>query len=93
MIDGVLASKGIIGGYTDGTFRPNNNISRAEVAKMVCIAIGWELKAPATPSFSDVAKDNWAYMYVETAKAHGVLNGYKDGSFGPNKRVYQGNYF
>lgn len=82
-----LVSKKIISGYKDGSFRPMAKVTRAEFAKMVCIAMGWELTDPVTPSFSDVAKGGWAYKYIETAKAHGVLTGYDDGSFRPGQKI------
>jgi len=82
-----LISLNIMGGYPDGTFKPNKHISRAEFAKVICLAMGWDLITPETPSFSDVAKDFWAYSYIETARAHGVIGGYTDGTFGPNKNI------
>ena len=82
-----LAQLEVLGGYADGTFRPASNVTRAEFAKMVCQASGWELIHPATPSFSDVPSSNWAYDYIETAKAHGVISGYPDGLFKPNNNI------
>ncbi|MBE0448229.1 MAG: S-layer homology domain-containing protein [Actinobacteria bacterium] len=82
-----LISRGIIGGYPDGSFRPNSNITRAEFAKMVCLAMEWTLENPANPSFSDVGNNHWAYTYVETARAHGAINGYPDGTFGPARNI------
>jgi hypothetical protein len=82
-----LVAKGIIAGYSDQTFRPSKTVTRAEYAKMICLAKGWKLVNPSTPSFNDVAKDDWSYEYVETAKANGAINGYKDGSFRPGKEI------
>lgn len=82
-----LVTQGIAGGYPGGLFRPNNPVSRAEFSKMICLAMGWKLETPSTPSFKDVPKDNWAYAYVETAKAHGVIAGYEDGKFKLGKNV------
>jgi subtilisin family serine protease len=76
---------GIVSGYSDHTFRPNNDVTRGQIAKMVISAdvltAGWELMNPATPTFSDVPTTNPFYTYIETASAHGVISGYGDGTF------------
>lgn len=82
-----LVEEGVITGYADGTFRPNENVTRAQFAKMLVGALGWELVTPQTPTFSDVPTDYWAYSYIETAAAHGVLGGYADGTFRPAANV------
>jgi len=82
-----LVEEGVITGYADGTFRPNENVTRAQFAKMLVGALGWELVTPQTPTFSDVPADYWAYSFVETAVSHGVLGGYADGTFRPNENV------
>jgi hypothetical protein len=79
-----LADQGVIGGYTDGTFHPNDNVTRAQFAKMLVGAQGWEIVTPQTPTFSDVPADYWAYGYIETAASHGVIGGYTDGTFRPS---------
>lgn len=82
-----LASQEILGGYSDGTFKPDKNITRAEFAKMICLAMGWTLDNPTQSSFGDVARGDWEYRYVETARAYGVISGYQDGTFKPNKNI------
>ncbi|MBE0446986.1 MAG: S-layer homology domain-containing protein [Actinobacteria bacterium] len=79
-----LVAKAIISGYPDGTFRPNNPVTRAEFTKMICLAMGWTIENPANPSFSDVSKDSWTFKYIETARAYGITSGYPDGTFRPN---------
>jgi hypothetical protein len=76
-------ARGLVGGYGDGTFRPYNNVTRGQVAKMVVLAAGYALVTPATPTFSDVAADSPYYSYVETAYANHALSGYGDGTFRP----------
>lgn len=56
----VLCTKNIIAGYKDGTFRPHNNITRAELAKLLCVAL--DSKKGAN-TFSDV-KEHWANEYI-----------------------------
>lgn len=82
-----LVSRGILGGYTDGTFKPNRAISKAEFIKLICYAMDWNLIIPAKQSFKDVPKNNWAYKFIETAKTHGIAKGYKDGTFKPNRGI------
>jgi len=78
----------VVGGYDDGTFKPNREITRAEFAKMVCLAKGWNLESSSTPpSFNDVAQDHWAFRFIETARARGAISGYPDGSFGSEKKI------
>ncbi len=82
-----LTQQGIIKGYADNTFRPAATITRAEFAKMICLAMGWELDSAVEASFSDVSGSSWMYEYVETARAHGSISGYPGGTFKPNKNV------
>jgi len=77
----------VLGGYRDGTFKPKNNITRAEFAKMVCQASGWSQTRPASGSFTDVESGHWAYGYIETAKARGVIGGYPGGIFKPGANI------
>jgi len=72
---------GLIGGYPDGTFRPNNLITRAEIAKLVVLGAGFATASGA--GFSDIAT-NWAKGYIMTASNNGIVNGYSDGTFRPN---------
>ena len=82
-----LTTSKIVSGYVDGSFRPNNNVSRGEFAKMMCLAMGWTLENPSSPSFTDVPKDHWAYSYIETAKSKQVIAGYEDNTFKPGKSI------
>ncbi len=77
----------IISGYSDGRFRPNDPITRAQVTKMVVLGKGWDLINPAQPDFIDVRTNHWAYSFIETALAQGIVNGYSDSTFHPNELV------
>lgn len=81
-----LVKMGIIAGYTDGTFRPNNSITRAEFAKIIVMASG-QYDANATAEFTDVKSKDWYYSYVASAKNLGLVNGRDDGSFDPNAKI------
>jgi hypothetical protein len=77
----------VISGYNDGTFRPDDKVSRAQFVKMLAGALGWTPMLPETPTFRDVPRNHWAYAYIETAVAHGIISGYSDGTFHPDNRV------
>lgn len=81
-----LVKAHLIGGYPDGTFKPQNNITRAEFAKIVVSAIGQTPVEGAQSSFKDCA-NHWARGYIEKAKALNILGGYPDGSFKPNSHI------
>lgn len=78
---------GVIGGYNDGTFRPNNPVTRAQAVKMLVLGRSWPLLNPPTPTFPDVLASHWAYSYVETALAHGIAGGFGDGTFRPEQPI------
>lgn len=83
-----LVADGIINGYEDSTFRPNNTISRAEFSKVIGIALegkGAIWDATVT-NFTD-AKGHWAVPYISYAATMGIINGYEDGTFRPDKPV------
>ena len=82
-----LSEKGVIAGYSDGTFKPNLALSRAPLAKMLAAGLQWSLIRPPEGRFSDVPPDNGMYPYVETAAARGVLQGFSDGKFRPGAWV------
>ncbi len=75
-----MAEKGVIQGYNDGTFRPNNLITRAEFAKIMIAAAGINVnsKQYLQQTFDDVDRNHWAFKYVELAKNY--LTGYKTGN-------------
>ena len=84
----------IIGGYPDGSFKPEGNITRAEVTKMICVALNGgkepNLATNATPTFSDVrtnANSAWAEGYIESCYAQGIVSGVGGGKFAPAGNV------
>ncbi|MDD3435839.1 MAG: S-layer homology domain-containing protein [Candidatus Gastranaerophilales bacterium] len=63
-----LSEKGVIVGYPDGTFKPNNNVTRAEFASMAIWALGQEHTTVAQPvNFTDITPDFWAYEMIQRA--------------------------
>lgn len=79
-----LSSMGIITGYPDGTFRPNAAITRAEFA---AIAARFDNDGDKTAAkFSDIAS-HWAKDEISIAYNNGWINGYPDGTFGPQRDI------
>jgi hypothetical protein len=87
-----LASRGIIGGYPCGGpgepcigpanrpyFRPNNNVTRGQLSKIVAGAAGWT-ETPTAQTFEDVAPGSTFYLYVQRIASRGIVSGYPCGS-------------
>jgi hypothetical protein len=73
-----LACNGIVSGYSDGTFRPNNKVTRGQLAKIVANAAG--LSDPlGAQMFQDVAPGSTFYDYIQRLASHGYVNGYQCG--------------
>lgn len=79
-----LALKGAVTGYSDGSFKPNQNISRAEFAVMLVRALGLATQVDYT--FSDTKK-HWAKDFVATAYAAGITQGYTPNEFAPDDTI------
>ena len=83
--------EGFVTGYPDGSFRPGQEMTRAEFAALVVtIMRGYGMLTQADKSaiaFPDVPSDEWYAEYVYEAAAHGLVNGYPDGSFNPDGAV------
>ena len=81
-----LADNFILNGYLDATFKPENNITRAEFAKIIISATD-SLDMEAASSFSDVSSDHWSYSHISTAYKLGYITGYPDGTFKPDANI------
>lgn len=89
-----LKNQAIIQGYSDGSFKPNKEISRAEALKIISLATGKiieeELNSvvlPEEPIFNDLKEDAWYRPYLFIAKSKEVISGYDDGSFKPDNTI------
>lgn len=100
------AARGIISGYTCGTrpsepcdgsgrnyFRPNNNVTRAQTAKMIVLSRGWSEHRPNTPSFLDVPASSPLFGFVEESARRGIISGYTCGGAGEPCDGTGRNYF
>jgi hypothetical protein len=73
-----LSCMGLTNGYTDGTFRPNNAVTRGQLAKIVSNTAGFT-EPISGQTFEDVAVDSTFYMYIERMASRGILGGYACG--------------
>src|SRR5262249_36143105 len=76
------AAHNIVSGYSDGTFRPQNNVTRGQLSKIDVVAAGWPPLTPATGTFADVAPGGAFYSFVEAAYCRGIISGYACGGPG-----------
>ena len=81
-----LCNMGVIGGYADGTFRPDAPISRAEFAK-IAVSFTQNNGSAVYNYFTDVKTTDWFAPYVTAAKDAGLIEGYSDGSFKPESKI------
>ncbi len=84
----LLAAEGIVQGYPDGTFHPERTLNRAEFVKIALNAApDRPAEADTLDCFPDVRATDWFAQYVCAAKEAGVLAGYPDGMFHPERAV------
>jgi hypothetical protein len=83
-----LYNAGLTGGYPDGTYRPANTVTRAEMAIFLMKGMNGPAYTPPTvsPTFSDTS-GHWAANWIEALKAAGLTGGYPDGTYRPNSPV------
>ena len=79
--------RGLMTGYIDGTYKPNNKITRSEFVALVNRVYQFDEKGEA--DFTDVSAESnlWVYEEVSKAKHAGYINGFVDGSFKPNDSI------
>lgn len=84
-----IASKGIVEGYSDGSYQPENILNRAELLKIVIEAVYYDEFEPYSSEscFTDVPAFKWYTKYVCFAKNTGIVVGYSDGSFKPAQKI------
>jgi parallel beta-helix repeat protein len=81
-----LASQGFVSGFTDGTFKPDAPMTRAQFAVLLVNTFNPQFKRPAV-AFKDVPADFWATAAIQRAYQGGLLSGFGDGTFQPNQSV------
>lgn len=83
---GMLIDKGTIGGFPDGTFKPDDGISRAQFAAIIVKALGLP-QAGRNAEFKDLSDKHWAYKAISSAVEGGLVGGFPDGSFRPEDKI------
>lgn len=92
-----LQSRGVIQGYMDGTFRPNQAINRVEFLKILTETkgdyspsrdpSGYDIEVPIGLAFSDVQDKAWFVPYIRHALQKEIISGYPNGTFQPTRNV------
>ena len=83
----VLSGLGVIGGFPDGTFGPEKEVTRAQMATMIINCLGMSVSGQADTKFSDVPKSHWASGFINYAASVGFIAGFPDGTFKPDTQV------
>ncbi len=79
-----LVASGAIGGYPNGSFKPNTTITRAEFTTILVKA--FDISLQSDKIFNDTS-GHWAQEYISTAGLKGIVNGYADNTFGPDDLI------
>lgn len=82
---GFMGQQGLLAGYTDGTFRPEAKITRAECATI--LTRFFLLDSKKSSGYTDVGKTHWAYLAISNCSEYGFLLGYPNHSFAPDAEI------
>ncbi|NRF93310.1 cadherin-like beta sandwich domain-containing protein [Paenibacillus frigoriresistens] len=81
----LFVNLGVISGYEDGTFHPDSSVTRAEFATLISKVFNVQ-PTSKTSVVSDVS-NHWAKESINVLASHGIINGYEDGTFKPDKKI------
>lgn len=88
-----LQERGVISGFPDGTFRGQNAVNRVEAAKMLLLAGNFTLRQiQSNTNYRDIQAGAWYEQFALNAVDKGIMAGYPDGSFGPDKTVIRAEF-
>jgi hypothetical protein len=87
-----LYNQGVINGYSDNTFKPDNTVNRVEALKMLMLAFNAGTGPAQQLTFSDTDNGAWYATTLGTAVAKGIVEGYSDGTFRPANTVNKAEY-
>ncbi|MCM3629584.1 Ig-like domain-containing protein [Paenibacillus glycanilyticus] len=82
----IVTDSGIFKGFADGTFRPNQPVTREELATVMVRYLKLETSMPITPQFGD-SDGRWSSAAIEALFRNGLTTGYPDGTFQPGKDI------
>ena len=74
-------------GFTDGTFKPNQSVTRGQAAKIIAGVLGLDTQNVKNPGFKDVTTANPYYGAIAALANAGIINGYPDGTYKPDEPV------
>ena len=83
----VLSGLDILNGFDTGNFKPEEPVTRAQMAKIICEILGYDNLSASSTVFTDVPSEHWASGYISAANSLGIINGYGDGTYGPEEQV------
>lgn len=81
-----MAAKHVVNGYPDSTYLPEKDVTRAEFAKLIVKALELDM-VKYDGKFSDITTDDWCADYVTTAASNGIVSGYPNETFMPDKEI------
>lgn len=84
---GGIVKPAYIEGYPDGTFRPNNSLTRAELASLLYRLQATSSNAGTVKSFNDVSSSFWANQAIQSMQSAGLMSGLPNGTFAPSKPI------
>ena len=82
-----ISRLGIVEGYENGDFKPEQSITREEIAKILSKLSSEKAAIEESPKYKDVDRNSWSYEYIKDLSEKQILNGYEDGTFKPQKEV------
>ncbi|KAB7707428.1 hypothetical protein F9802_06660 [Bacillus aerolatus] len=82
-----LYNQGKINGFTDGTFRPQESVTRGQAAKMVADILELDMKSLKDPGLKDIKKGKWYYEAVAALVQNKVMSGFTDKTFRPDQTL------
>ncbi|MGN7479181.1 S-layer homology domain-containing protein [Solibacillus silvestris] len=82
-----LSDRGIINGYEDGTFKPDQNLTRGHAAKIIAGMLDLDTSNVNNPNFKDIAATHQYYGAIAALKQEGIIDGYEDGTFRPGASI------
>jgi hypothetical protein len=88
----LLYGKGIIQGYPDGTFKPQNNLTRAEAVALILRTMNITPQRYVQPTFSDVPRVYWAFNLIEEAYKRSIIKGVSQDKFSPGTYISRGEF-
>ena len=80
-----MTKEGIMSGYRNGTFKPNDPLSREEAASLFSNMIGETPSIMLASSFSDITSDRWSSLAIESVERANIISGYGDNTYRPEQ--------